>query len=113
MFVEQEGKNPGFGDLTALIKEAEESEALHDQLDALRAQQKDYEEIMFLYNWWVKDRFEEYRIFDEQEKAARDTYHKNGTQENSDKYYEACEAKNKREEEMLIRLVKIRKTLWT
>lgn len=100
-------------DCSEAVKKAEEEGDPHGQLPLLRSQQEGYEEIMALYNWWVKDRFEEYRIFDEQEKAARDTYHKNGTQENSDKYYEACEAKNKREEEMLIRLVKIRKTLWT
>ena len=100
-------------DCSEAIKKAEEEGDPHGQLPLLRGQQEGHEEIMALYNWWVKDRFEEYKVFDEQEKVARDAYRKDGTQENSDKYYEACEAENKREEEMLIRLVKIRKTLWT
>ena len=113
MFVEQEGKNPGFGDLTALIKEAEESEALHDQLDALRAQQKDYEEIMLLYNWWVKDRFEEYKVFEDKLEEAYKKYKETRDDKDRDVWFDAEGAKAKREEEMLIRLVKIRLSLWT
>jgi len=113
MFVEQEGKSPGFGDLTALIKEAEESEALHDQLDTLRAQQKDYEEVMFLYNWWVKDRFEEYKVFEDKLEEAYKKYKETRDDKDRDVWFAAEAAKAKREEEMLIRLVKIRNHLWT
>lgn len=113
MFVEREGNNPGFGDLSSLIKESEEDEALHGQLDALRAQQKDYEEIMFLYNWWVKDRFEEYKVFEDKSEEAYKKYKETGDDKDRDTWFEAEGAKSKREEEMLIRLVKIRNHLWT
>jgi hypothetical protein len=113
MFVEREGKNPGFGDLSALIKEAEENKDLHEQLDTLRAQQKDYEEIMLLYNWWVKDRFEEYKVFEDKLEEAYKKYKETRSDKDRDVWFDAEAAKAKREEEMLIRLVKIRNHLWT
>ena len=113
MFVEQEGNSPGFGDLSALIKEAEENKDLHEQLDTLRAQQKDYEEIMLLYNWWVKDRFEEYKVFEDKLEEAYKKYKETRSDKDRDVWFDAEAAKSKREEEMLIRLVRIRNHLWT
>lgn len=113
MFVEQEGDNPGFGNLSALIKEAEENGDLYKQLDTLRAKQKDYEEIMFLYNWWVKDRFEEYKVFETTLENTYKKYKETRSDKDRDAWFEAEGAKSKREEEMLIRLVKIRNHLWT
>jgi GTPase SAR1 family protein len=95
------------------IKKLEEEGDENGELTALREQQKDYEEIMSLYNWWVKDRFEENEQFEKNLNDCYNTWKKDPTEENKQKWFDAEGARNKREEEQLIRLVKIRNCLWT
>ena len=86
----------------------ENGELLH-----LYNQQKDYEEIMSLYNWWVKDRLEENERFEKNINDYYDDWKKDPTEDNKQKWFHAEDARNRREEEQLIRLVKIRNCLWT
>ena len=86
----------------------ESGELLH-----LYNQQKDYEEIMSLYNWWVKDRLEENERFEKNITDYYNAWKKDPTEDNKQKWFDAENARNKREEEQLIRLVKIRNCLWT
>jgi len=95
------------------IKELEEEGDEYGELPTLREQQKDYEEIMSLYNWWVKDRFEEYKVFEDKLEEAYKKYKETSDDKDRDVWFDAEAAKAKREEEMLIRLVKIRNHLWT
>lgn len=86
----------------------ENGELLH-----LYNQQKDYEEIMSLYNWWVKDRLEENVQFEKNITDYYNDWKKDPTEDNKQKWFHAEDARNRREEEQLIRLVKIRNCLWT
>lgn len=86
----------------------ENGELLH-----LYNQQKDYEEIMSLYNWWVKDRLEENERFEKNINDYYNNWKKDPTEDNKQKWFHAEDARNRREEEQLIRLVKIRNCLWT
>lgn len=85
----------------------------HEELPNLREQQKDYEEIMSLYTWWVKDRLEENLQFEKNLNDCYAVFLKNSTEDNKQKWFDAENAQNKREEEQLIRLIKIRRHLWT
>ena len=68
---------------------------------------------MLLYNWWVKDRFEEYKVFEDKLEEAYKKYKETRSDKDRDVWFDAEAAKSKREEEMLIRLVRIRNHLWT
>lgn len=95
------------------IKKLEVDGDEYGELPNLREQQKDYEEITSLYNWWTKERLEENQQFEKNLNDSYDTYKKDPTEDNKQKWFDAENARNKREEEQLIRLVKIRNCLWT
>ena len=95
------------------IKKLEVDGDKNEELPHLYNQQKDYEEIMSLYNWWVKDRLEENEQFEKNLNDCYDAWKKDPTEDNKQKWFDAENAQNKREEEQLIRLVKIRNCLWT
>jgi hypothetical protein len=95
------------------IKKLEEEGDENGELPTLREQQKDYEEIMSLYNWWVKGRLEENQQFEKNLIDYHNAWRKEPTEENKQRWFDAENARSKREEEQLIRLVKIRNCLWT
>lgn len=81
--------------------------AIQQQIDA-------YDEIMTLYRWWVRDRFAEYAAFE----AASDAAHERWRESPDDQVLaaamiEADCAQQNRDDEMLLRLLKIRCHLWT
>lgn len=80
----------------------------------LQEQKRQHDEALFLYNWWVKGRQEEgdeeSRLFQASRELDKD----------SEEYATARQAwvdyrgwRDRREDEMLERLIKIRRTLWT
>ena len=83
------------------------------ELPSLRKQQADYEECMLLYRWWVKDRFAEYRDFEQREVETFERFKKTGDESDREAWFAADLAKEKRNSEMLHRLVALRGYLWT
>jgi hypothetical protein len=87
-----------------------------EQIEAdvgLKSQQDSINEARAIYHWWKVGRKQEEQAITE----ARDTWYKNrkkgGKQEYWDKLRELEEAYENKTDEMITRLMKIRRTLWT
>lgn len=90
------------------------SEYHESERDAIIDQQNAYDEIMALYNWWVKDRLAEHVAFERASAEAHERWRANSSdQELAQKMFDADDAERKRDDEMLLRLLKIRHWLWT
>lgn len=91
------------------VSECDESEK-----EAIIDQQSAHDEIMALYNWWVKDRFAEHAAFEKAIDEAHERWRANSSdRELAQKMFDADDAERKRDDEMLLRLLKIRHHLWT
>lgn len=81
------------------------------------SQKKDYEEVMFLYNWWTKDRQEESRIINESHSKHKLLNHETCSKEEYDAstviWLDLTRAQEEKEEEMFLRVCKLRPMLWT
>jgi hypothetical protein len=85
-----------------------------DSHQAIQQQIDVYDEIMTLYHWWVKDRFAEYAAFEAASDAAHERWRKSpDDQVLAVAMIEADCAQRNRDDEMLLRLLKIRCHLWT
>jgi hypothetical protein len=86
-----------------------------EEIDAMgaRSQQDAYDEVMALYRWWTLDRHtEEDRVdglFDLSEKATTSQERHKLVQD----WSQARDQMKNMEDEMLIRLIKVRGTMWT
>lgn len=108
-FVEQEKP----WSLSDYIAKLEANGDPNGELPSLRKQQADYEECMLLYRWWVKDRFDEYREFEQREVETFERFKKTGDESDREAWFAADLAKEKRNNEMLHRLIALRGYLWT
>ena len=95
------------------IAELEANGDPNGELPSLRKQQADYEECLLLYRWWVKDRFDEYRDFEQREVEMFERFKKTGDESDREAWFAADLAKEKRNNEMLHLLIALRGYLWT
>ena len=96
-----------------------------DMKDAgIKAQKADYDEAMFLYNWWTKVRQEEYNAIDvaylqrnlfnalkvpaEYLSTSKEDY-----EEVTEEWLKLTREQENKEEEMFLRVCKLRQSLWT
>jgi hypothetical protein len=96
-----------------------------DMKDAgIIAQKKEYDESMFLYNWWTKTRKEEYeaidfaylqtKLFDSKNMPPEYLSSSKSDYESvMDNWLNLVREQEKKDEEMFIRVCKIRQILWT
>lgn len=85
--------------------------------DLLKGQKERYDEVMALYNWWMKGRLDEDAEEDRLHAAFREVRDRPRTdeafQETSEAWTKYRLWRQEREDEMLLRLVKVRGSLWT
>ena len=93
-----------------------ESEEEQGVGDIIRKNKENYDEAMFLYDWWMNKRLEEKkeenRLFDLVELARTNKLEPEYTKA-SRAWYDYTVDMESRAQDMLIRLVKIRNSLWT
>jgi len=84
------------------------------QIDAegMRHQHDAYVETMELYNWWITGRKEEHDIVDALFDVTRDKTDEKVYRAASAIWLQADQASSAKDDEMLIRLIKIRRGLW-
>lgn len=111
-FVEEE--DGGYCPTSKQIEEAED-----DIKDCLIKQRNESIEMMAIYNWWNLDRKVDFKIKQDIKgiyyKTIKSIGNKNSKETNElwDKYNKVDQDFDSKEEEMLIRLIKIRHKLWT
>lgn len=81
----------------------------------LKRQHENLVEAKIIYNWWTAERKEDYKVMDDLLMAwVEARRNKSPNVEYLWQLHKQCDEEfDKKEEEMLIRLIKIRKSLWT
>lgn len=79
-------------------------------------QKAEYDEAMALYHWWTVERLEAYkeeRRFIQEMNKHREAREKLLYEQSRDAWLAYKDAQTAKEDEMLLRLIKIRRSLWT
>lgn len=88
------------------------SEEEIDQMGA-RSQQDAHDEVMTLYRWWMTERHVEKQIADDMFEKSKEAKTAVERSQHARDWSSARDRNKEREDEMLIRLIKVRHTMWT